>query len=195
MDEAHWPSLWEEIGCQTLNVNLVKQRSKNRKEKELRGNEKREREQQLLQDRQSHWGGILTSLWKPDCKRKHCESHLLDLQQSWLFSGSKHWKDWRCAKQTLLFTGLYTWVIIYILPTQNSLHLPHLGTEARFVQVSSLNKVFCWYICYPLRNSCFSFFCWHMSNRSRGTTWFLTLKASNAQFPSSVHEKAAAGDC
>lgn len=64
------------------------------------------------------------------------------------------------------------------LSTQNSLYLPHLGAEARFVQGSYLHKVFCWYICCPLRNSCFRFFHWHARNRSRGSAGFLTLKAS-----------------
>lgn len=120
-------------------------------------------------------------------REKHCKSHLLDLNTYQLFLGAAHRKDLSCAEQTLLFTNLYTQVIIY-LSTQNSLYLPHLGTEARFVRGSYLNKVFCWYICCPLRNSCFSFFHQHMSDRSRGSPGFLTLKASNAQSVSSVDE-------
>lgn len=120
-------------------------------------------------------------------RRKYHKSLLLDLKEHQLFLGSTHWKDLSCAEQTLLFTNLYTQVIIH-LPTQNSLYLPHLGTEARFVWGSYLNKVFCWYICCPLRNSCFSSFHWHKSDRSRGTTEFLTLKAHNAQSVSSVDE-------
>lgn len=156
----------------------------------MKGNGKRE--QQLCQDTQSQSRGILPSFTK-FALRKHCKSHLLDLKEHQLFLGPTHWKDLSCAEQTLLFTNLYTGVIIY-LSTQNSLYLPHLGTEARFVWGSYLNKVFCWYICCPLRNSCFSFFHWHTSNRSRGTTGFLTLKASNAQSVSSVDERAAAED-
>lgn len=151
------------------------------------------REQQLCQDTVPEQRDS-TFPHKVSPKRKHCISHLLDPKGHQLFLGPTHWKDLSCAEQTLLFTNLYTRVIMY-LSTENSLYLPHLGTEARFVRGSYLNKVFCWYICCPLRNSCFSFFHWHMSDRSRGTTGFLTLKASNAQSVSSVDERAAAEDC
>lgn len=77
----------------------------------------------------------------------------------------------------MLFTNLYTWLITH-LSTQNNLYLPHLGAEARFVWGRYLHKVFSWYIHCPLRNSCFHFFHWHTRNRSRGSTGFLTLKAS-----------------
>lgn len=134
--------------------------------------------------------GILPSF----TKRRHGKLHLRDLKEHQVFLSLTYWKDWSCAEQTLLSTNYYTWVIRY-LTIQNSLYLPHLGTKARFVWGSYLNKVFCWYICCSLRNSHFSFLPWHRSDRSRGTTGFHTLKASNAQSVSSVDEKAAAEDC